>query len=143
MTRCKRRRVTHPRWSLGRARLLTPRRRINDESPMGEPVAGRTNGTQPNDFSLFSLSASTGIPTARVRPATRINGNTPRHAAYALIKRNVRLLYTSLSRRRESLCSIAFGILSDSRCKIFLLKKKKKILEQEVLESCRKKLEVY
>lgn len=36
---------------MGRARLLTPRRRINDESPMGKPVAGRTNGTQPNDFS--------------------------------------------------------------------------------------------
>lgn len=49
--RCKLGRITHPRWSLGRARLLIPRWRINDESPMGKPVAGRTNGTQPNDFS--------------------------------------------------------------------------------------------
>lgn len=61
-------------------RLLTLHRRINDESPMGEPVARPSNGTQPNDF---SPRLQTGIPTARVRPATRINGNTPRHAARA------------------------------------------------------------
>jgi len=34
------------RRARARARLLTLRRRINDESPMGKPVAGRTNGTQ-------------------------------------------------------------------------------------------------
>lgn len=110
LARCKRRRVTHPRWSLRRARLLTLRRRINDESPMGKPVAGRTNGTQPNDFSPRLQRAFQRHEFAPRRELMETRRGMP----YALIKRNVRLLSSPisldpLSIRRRAVCSVAFA----------------------------------
>lgn len=89
LARCKRRRVTHPRWSLGRARdYLLRAGELTTNHPMGKPVAGRTNGARSLTTSL--LGPQRAFQRHEFAPRRELM-ETRRGMPYALIKRNVRL----------------------------------------------------